>query len=126
MTARRADREEVAMHVVFRRDAEKGLAPHEHVIYELQEGATVNHVVVGKIGPDNVPLHSHEEEEYWFILTGRGTAVVGDQEFEVEAGDLVLTPAGVKHTLHSEEGMTELSFMVRAKSEDSHIEGLNA
>ena len=55
------------MPVTFRRDAEGGLAPDEHVDYRLPQGSSMNQVIVGRIGPNNVPLHCHDVEEYWRI-----------------------------------------------------------
>ena len=42
--------------------------------------------------------HKHKDfEEYWFVIEGKGTFYIGDEEFEVEVGDLVITPRGVPH-----------------------------
>jgi len=43
--------------------------------------------------------HSHPEyEEIYFIVKGRGIMKVGDDEFEVKAGDTFLVPFGDFHT----------------------------
>jgi mannose-6-phosphate isomerase-like protein (cupin superfamily) len=46
----------------------------------------------------SMQLHSHPDfEEYWFILEGKGQIVCGDETYDVEPGDLVITPRGVPH-----------------------------
>jgi uncharacterized protein YjlB len=43
-------------------------------------------------------FHSHPDfEEYWFVLKGKGQIIVGDETYDVEPGDLVITPRGVPH-----------------------------
>jgi len=42
--------------------------------------------------------HKHRGfDEYWFILSGHGRVIVGGEPFEVEAGDLVVTPPDTAH-----------------------------
>lgn len=42
--------------------------------------------------------HSHPAfEEYTYIINGQGRAVVGDEVYELEDGDLLITPRGVPH-----------------------------
>jgi len=46
--------------------------------------------------------HTHPEaEEITYILKGRGMCGVGDEEFEVRAGDTVWTPRGAVHWLYN-------------------------
>jgi len=43
--------------------------------------------------------HVHEDaEEIYHIIDGRAKMIVGDEEFEVEAGDTFLVPAHKMHT----------------------------
>lgn len=43
-------------------------------------------------------LHSHPNyEEYWFVIEGKGQITIGDEVYNVEPGDLVITPRGVPH-----------------------------
>jgi len=42
-------------------------------------------------------LHRHPYEEVFVVLEGRATYVVGDREYEVGAGDVVVVPAGLPH-----------------------------
>ena len=58
-----------------------------------------------------VPLHSHENEQYSFILKGSVRATIGDTVFIIKAGDVVLIPANVPHSFTSlEEGTIDLDF----------------
>jgi mannose-6-phosphate isomerase-like protein (cupin superfamily) len=46
------------------------------------------------------PLHVHDgEEEAFYVLEGRGRFLVDGEERELAAGDFVLVPRGVPHTL---------------------------
>lgn len=43
-------------------------------------------------------LHSHLDfEEYWFVIEGKGQIICGDETYDVEPGDFVITPRGVPH-----------------------------
>jgi HTH-type transcriptional regulator, repressor for puuD len=44
-----------------------------------------------------IPLHTHNVEEQVLVLEGEATAVVGDDSFELGAGDGTWVPAGVPH-----------------------------
>ena len=42
--------------------------------------------------------HTHsDQDKLYFVLEGQGDAILGDETSPVEAGDLVLAPAGVVH-----------------------------
>jgi len=42
--------------------------------------------------------HSHPDfEEYWYVCRGKGEWICGDEVFEVEEGDFLITPRGVSH-----------------------------
>jgi uncharacterized cupin superfamily protein len=46
----------------------------------------------------SMQTHSHPDfEEYWFVLEGKGQIICGDETYDVEPGDLVITPRGVPH-----------------------------
>jgi HTH-type transcriptional repressor of puuD len=44
-----------------------------------------------------LPLHSHNVEESVLILEGLATAEIGDQTFDLVAGEATWVPAGVPH-----------------------------
>ncbi|MPZ48987.1 MAG: cupin domain-containing protein [Dehalococcoidia bacterium] len=44
-----------------------------------------------------IPLHTHNVEETVMLLEGSATVVVGDQSYELEAGEVTWVPADVPH-----------------------------
>jgi mannose-6-phosphate isomerase-like protein (cupin superfamily) len=46
---------------------------------------------------DAIPLHVHRIEEVILFLSGHATERVGDEIFDVSAGDIVVIPAGAVH-----------------------------
>lgn len=54
-------------------------------------------------GKDAFPYHSHWQEEEWvYILEGRGVARIDGADYEVAAGDFMAFPApGVAHSLRN-------------------------
>lgn len=62
----------------------------------------INHLQVG----DEVELHYHDCNEYWVIVSGRGTCMTEGDEYEIGPGDLVLTKEGDEHSLVVTEAMT--------------------
>lgn len=44
------------------------------------------------------PLHTHPQDESYFVLEGRLTVHAGEQRFELEAGAAIVVPMGVAHT----------------------------
>jgi mannose-6-phosphate isomerase-like protein (cupin superfamily) len=41
--------------------------------------------------------HFHDCDEYWLVFAGRARVAVGQQEYDVGAGDIVCTPTGTEH-----------------------------
>jgi len=66
------------------------------------------HLVRIEPGKDSTTHHFHDaDEEFIYILSGQGVARIGDEEFDVEAGDFMGFPApSPAHSLrnpHSED-----------------------
>jgi quercetin dioxygenase-like cupin family protein len=53
-----------------------------------------------------VPLHYHEANEYWIIVSGRGICTTEGDTYDIGPGDLVLTKKGDEHSLVVTEAMT--------------------
>ena len=63
-------------------------------------------------GKETAVHHVHYREEEWlYVLEGRGVAEVGDAEHEVGPGDFLGFPPGVAHHLRNESG-ERLAFLV--------------
>ncbi len=62
-------------------------------------------------GKESAAHHVHYREEEWlYVLEGRGVAEVGDAEHEVGPGDFLGFPPGVSHHLRNESG-ARLTFL---------------
>ena len=56
-----------------------------------------------------IPLHTHNVEESVLILEGQATAVIGEDSFELEAGDATWAPADVPHRFANRgDGLTRI------------------
>jgi quercetin dioxygenase-like cupin family protein len=47
-----------------------------------------------------MPRHTNTVEHEQYVLNGRATVGIGNQEFEVQKDDVVFIPAGVPHWYH--------------------------
>lgn len=50
----------------------------------------------------DVPKHTNDVEHEQYVLEGAYTVGIGDEEYEVEAGDSLLIPAGTVHWYRNE------------------------
>ena len=50
-------------------------------------------------GGGYVNPHSHPTHEFYYVLRGRGTMTIGDEDREIAQGDLVHIPPDVVHSL---------------------------
>lgn len=58
---------------------------------------TMGHTTVYPTG--STTGHAHDDmEEIYFVISGTGTMVVGDDEFGIKAGDSLYVPPGAYHT----------------------------
>ena len=58
--------------------------------------------------------HTHQgADKIYYVLQGRGTFLIGEEEKELEAGAIVLAPSGVVHgvTNHSQQPLNLLVVM---------------
>jgi mannose-6-phosphate isomerase-like protein (cupin superfamily) len=71
------------------------------------------------------PLHvHHEQDEWWYILSGEFLIKVGDEVFTAKTGDSAFGPRGVPHTfakVSEGEGRLLISFTPAGKMEESFI-----
>jgi mannose-6-phosphate isomerase-like protein (cupin superfamily) len=76
------------------------LLPFSRIAHELvgrDHGAGVCLIFVDAPPGDGPSLHRHPYEEIFITQEGCCTFTVGDDEFEVGAGEIVIAPADVPH-----------------------------
>jgi mannose-6-phosphate isomerase-like protein (cupin superfamily) len=66
----------------------------------------VNTLVPGQ----RVEPHFHDANEFWIIISGRGTAMSEGIEYELGPGDMLLTKAGDEHSMIVHEDMVATYF----------------
>jgi mannose-6-phosphate isomerase-like protein (cupin superfamily) len=58
------------------------------------------------------PVHSHAgADKFYFVLAGRGTFTVGEEQKLAESGTIVVAPAGIAHGV-TNTGKERLSLLV--------------
>ena len=50
------------------------------------------------------PLHSHKWEHEVFILEGKGTVRIGEEEKDFKKGDVIFIPGNIEHQFKNEGG----------------------
>lgn len=71
-----------------------------------------------------MPRHTNRVEHEQYVLRGRATVTIGDDEITVEAGDVVYIPAGVPHSYRA-EGDEPFQFLCTVPNEPDRIELLD-
>lgn len=62
------------------------------------------------------PQQPHTEDEIYYVIGGRATILVGEEERAVAPGSIIYVAAGVEHRFHSiAEELTLLVFFAPAK-----------
>lgn len=69
----------------------------------------VYHIPEGK----KVPLHKHlKSDEIFYCIKGTGFGVLEDKEIELSVGKTFNVPAGIMHSLRSDENLYVTSFLI--------------
>mgnify|MGYP000875326863 CR=1 FL=1 len=68
-----------------------------------------------------MPLHTNSVEHEQYVLTGRGRVSIGDQVYEVQAGDVLYIPAGVPHSYEVLKGPFEFLCIVPNRADEVRI-----
>jgi uncharacterized cupin superfamily protein len=80
----------------------------------------VSHVRVPP-GKESFTYHSHTTEEEWmFVLSGRGIAKVDGEELEIAAGDFLGFPTGTAHHVRNPYA-EELVYLMGGENRDVEI-----
>src|SRR3954468_21423826 len=90
---------------------EKGLGT-ERVLGKDQTGGALG-VVIHDLPPKQLgsPIHTHvNEDEYSYVLSGRLTALIGDEVVEAGPGEAVVKPRGIPHAFWN-AGDEEVRFV---------------
>jgi quercetin dioxygenase-like cupin family protein len=73
--------------------------PEGRVLEGARCGATIS-LIFDRCTPGHrVALHRHPYDETWIVRAGRPTFMVGADRYEASAGDVVVVPRGVAHSL---------------------------
>lgn len=61
----------------------------------------------------SLPLHTHEEaDEYCYVFEGKAVFVIGNEEIEVQEGELIKIPKGVLHRSYCTSEKPMSSFYI--------------
>jgi len=76
----------------------------------VKDGSNVVNVGTEK----GVERHFHDYDEHWYIIAGKGRAIVYEngerKEYRVEPGDIVITYMGDEHELVADEPISLICF----------------
>ena len=84
------------------------------------ENFVMGHVTIYPGG--SVPLHSHQQEEVYYIVEGQGSILVGDEIRGVKAGDCIYICPNLDHLLKNtaEAGNMIMMFCYSPKTVAEH------
>ncbi|RQH00733.1 cupin domain-containing protein [Natrarchaeobius oligotrophus] len=68
-----------------------------------------------------VPKHTNAVEHEQYVLSGEYVVGIGDEEYEIEAGDSLLIPAGTVHWYRN-DGEGAAAFLCAVPNGDDEIE----
>ena len=72
-------------------------ALHDTTLRGEEHGATIS-LILDNSEPGQGPrLHRHPYDETWVVQEGSLTFQLGEERYEVQAGDIVIAPPGVAH-----------------------------
>ena len=90
----------------------EGANPEKFFKATLWQG---EHVMIGVncLEPNQIqPVHAHAgADKFYYVLAGRGSFTVGEEQKTVEAGSVVVAPAGVSHGV-TNDNAERLSLLV--------------
>jgi quercetin dioxygenase-like cupin family protein len=90
------------------------------------ENATVSQLLLKRGAM--VPRHSHVNEQYSWIISGKLRFVFDDREIVLGAGEFLLIPANVPHSAVAEEDTVDVDIFAPRREdwirkEDSYLRG---
>jgi len=84
------------------KDRDKAVLRDTYFLVDYQEnggpaqGIRMGYTIIYPTG--TTTGHTHDDEEVYFVVSGEGIMVVGDEEYPIKAGDGLYVPPGVFHT----------------------------
>lgn len=74
-----------------------------------------------EVGPGSAQDdHTHDEEQAYLVVSGRGRMRVGEEETKLVCGDLAHVPSGVPHKLTNDSG-EDLVYVTVATASDEEV-----
>ena len=71
--------------------------------------------------PTSAPKNPHTEDEIYYIISGTGMIRVGDETYDIEAGDVVFVERGIEHDFFNiEEQITALTIFIGSDTPSSY------
>jgi mannose-6-phosphate isomerase-like protein (cupin superfamily) len=83
------------------------------VIYpEIVPGVKTLTLGIVEVAPGHhTPLHKHNCEEVYYVLSGRGKVRVDNREYEIEEGDAVYIPENTPHCVYNVDHSKILKYI---------------
>jgi len=79
-------------------------------------------MTLNELKPGTLPnLHSHPHEQITYILQGEGESVLGDEVMNLKAGDLLLVPPNVPHSMKVIGNETVLNLDVFSPAREDYL-----
>jgi oxalate decarboxylase/phosphoglucose isomerase-like protein (cupin superfamily) len=82
-------------------------------IYTVIDNTLLKHLVLSQtvlhVAKETTGHYHEGQEEVYFFMYGSGRMIVGDKEFDVAGGDIVLIPDGLFHKVFN-TGVSDLIF----------------
>lgn len=100
------------------KDRDKEVLRDTYFLVDKDNGPSMNltmgHTTIYPTG--TTTGHAHEDmEEVYFVISGEGIMVVGEDEFEIKPGDGLYVPPGVFHTTYQRGNMPLTVLWVTGK-----------
>jgi mannose-6-phosphate isomerase-like protein (cupin superfamily) len=81
------------------------------LIGELNSGSKEISIQITDVEPNEMQfLHSHKQEQCYYIITGAGLMIIDDQTKEVKEGDAVFIPSNSTHGIKN-AGKNKLTYL---------------
>jgi len=69
-----------------------------------------------------IPVHRPNIDLIFLVKSGKGKFVVGDEKFQIKAGDILVVPKGTKRGIYAEEDIEALHIVIPPPSSADHYE----